>query len=281
MKTTLQFTLFLFLFVQLQLHAQGKSISTSVTGNGDPVLFLPGFASDATVWDSTLEKFSATNQCHSVDYAGFGKVAPIEFPWLPTILEDLKTYIKTLDNSNLIIVGHSMGGTIATWLAAQPDLKIKQIVAVDALPCTSALMMPNFSPDNLTYDSPYNKQLLEMNDEAFEQMASGMATSMATSLENQQEIKQDILNTDRKTYVYAYTDYLKMDVRPLLTNIKIPVTIMGAGQPYGKDMATQTYKNQYTNLKAYDLIINENSKHFMMKDVPEWFCEQLNLILAK
>ncbi|MEN8816240.1 MAG: alpha/beta hydrolase [Nonlabens sp.] len=281
MKTTLQFRLFLFLLVQLQVHAQDKSISTSVIGNGDPVLFLPGFASDATVWDSTIEKFSVTNQCHTVDYAGFGKVAPIEFPWLPTILEDLKTYIKNLDNSNLIIVGHSMGGTIATWLAAQPDLKIKQIVAVDALPCTGALMMPNFSPDNLAYESPYNNQLLVMDNAGFEQMAEGMASGMATSPEHQQLIKRAILNSDRKTYVYGYTDYLKMDVRPLLSNIKIPVTIMGAGQPYGKDMATQTYNNQYANLKAYDLIINENSKHFMMMDVSEWFHEQLSLILAK
>ena len=281
MKTTLQFTLFLFLFVQLQLHAQSKSISTTVTGNGDPVLFLPGFASDASVWKTTIEKFSSKNQCHTIDYAGFGKVAPIEFPWLPTILEDLKTYIKTLDNPNLVIVGHSMGGTIATWLAAQPGLKIKEIVVIDGLPCTGALMMPDFSPDNLAYESPYNNQLLKMDDKAFEQMAAGMASGMATNTDHQKQIKDRIIKSDRKTYVYGYTDYLKLDVRPFLSQIKVPVTILGAGKPYGKEMATQTYEKQYAQLLDYKLLINENSKHFIMMDAPVWLEQQLISILVK
>lgn len=281
MKTTFQFTLFLFLFVHSQIQAQAKSINTSVTGKGNPVLFLPGFASDATVWATTIEKFSSTNECHAVDYAGFGIVTPIEFPWLPTILEDLKTYIKTLDNADLVIVGHSMGGTIATYLAAQPDLKIKEIVVIDGLPCTGALMMPDFSPDNLAYESPYNNQVLKMDDKAFEQMAAGMASGMATSIDHQKQIKDRILKSDRKTYVYGYTDYLKLDVRPFLSQIKVPVTILGAGKPYGKEMAQQTFEKQYAKLPGYKLLINENSKHFIMMDAPVWLEEQLISILVK
>lgn len=281
MKNLFKLTLLYLVLTSSNSFAQSNSIKANIIGKGNPVLFLPGFASDASVWDVTITKYVASHECHTIDYAGFGKVPPIEFPWLPTIVADLKTYVKTLNNPNLIIVGHSMGGTIATWLAAQPELKIKQIVVVDALPCTGALMMPNYSPDNLSYESPYNKRLLEMDDINFEQMATRMAQGMAKESKHQQLIKEHILRSDRETYVYGYTDYLKLDTRPLLKKIKIPVTVLGAGKPYGKEIAKQTYTSQYSNLENYNLIINENSKYFMMMDAPEWLNHQLSLILAK
>lgn len=275
------FTLFIaILLCSQQVAGQLESIHPTVTGTGNPVLFLPGFASNASVWDATVAHFSETNQCHVVDYAGFGTVAPIDFPWLPAVMEDLKTYVNSINNDQLIIVGHSMGGTIATWLAAQSDLKIKEIIIVDGLPCTGALMFPNFSPESMIYDSPYNQNMLTMEDAAFEQMAMGMAQGMATSSQNQLLIKESILNCDRKTYVYGFTDYLKLDVRPLLNKITIPVTILGAGKLYGVEGATQTYKNQYQNLSTYNLIVNKDVMHFIMLDAPIWFQEQLELILV-
>ncbi len=96
-----------------------------------------------------------------------------------------------------------------------------------------------------------------------------------------QTIKENILNCDRKTYVYGYTDYLKLDARPLLKNISIPVTIIGAGKLYGKEMALKTYKEQYANLTGYTLRINPDAKHFIMMDAPLWLEEQLNRILVK
>ena len=275
------FTLFIaILLCSQQVAGQLESIHPTVTGTGNPVLFLPGFASNASVWDATVAHFSETNQCHVVDYAGFGTVAPIDFPWLPAVMEDLKTYVNSINNDQLIIVGHSMGGTIATWLAAQSDLKIKEIIIVDGLPCTGALMFPNFSPESMIYDSPYNQNMLTMEDAAFEQMAMGMAQGMVTSSQNQLLIKESILNCDRKTYVYGFTDYLKLDVRPLLNKITIPVTILGAGKLYGVEGAIQTYKNQYQNLSTYNLIVNKDVMHFIMLDAPIWFQEQLELILV-
>lgn len=275
------FTLFIaILLCSQQVAGQLESIHPTVTGTGNPVLFLPGFASNTSVWDATVAHFSETNQCHVVDYAGFGTVAPIDFPWLPAVMEDLKTYVNSINNDQLIIVGHSMGGTIATWLAAQSDLKIKEIIIVDGLPCTGALMFPNFSPESMIYDSPYNQNMLTMEDAAFEQMAMGMAQGMVTSSQNQLLIKESILNCDRKTYVYGFTDYLKLDVRPLLNKITIPVTILGAGKLYGVEAAIQTYKNQYQNLSTYNLIVNKDVMHFIMLDAPIWFQEQLELILV-
>ncbi|MEL6720731.1 MAG: alpha/beta hydrolase, partial [Bacteroidota bacterium] len=244
------------------------------------IIFIPGFTVPGESWDSTILQLQKEYECHVVTLAGFGGKAPIDFPWLPTVNQALEDYINEKKLIDVAIIGHSLGGTIAAWLASRENNKISEIILIDALPATGALVFPNFNPDNLKYDSPYNNQMLSMNEAEFKQMAQRMAQGMSLNAEMQKTIKDWIILADRKTYVYGYTDYLKLDLREDLTKISIPVTILAADKPYGKAMVTQTYKTQYTNLADYDLIITENSAHFVMFDRPEWFMEQIQEVLS-
>ena len=271
MKTLL--TLSLIIFTHAALNAQ--AIKTEVKGNGDPVLLLAGFASTSDVWEPLQDQFADSHELHLIDYAGFGKLPAVEMPFLDKVRDELIHYVRKIDDENLVIIGHSMGGTLAAWLAAQADLKIKQIIIIDGLPATGALMFPNFDLATLTYESPYNDQMMAMDDSAFAKAISPMAAGMAKASEHQEIIKQDILNTDRKTYVYGYTDYLKFDVREDLKQIDIPVTILGAAGMFGEEMATNTYKTQYENLKNYTFKMHPTSKHFIMYDDPVWLNAQI------
>ena len=142
-------------------------------------------------------------------------------------------------------------------------------------------MIPNFNPENLVYESPYNKQQLAMADTAFEQLAITMSKGMSLKESEQVKIKNWILESDRKTYVYGYTDYLKLDLRENLNNIAIPVTIIAAVQPYGKETVIHTFTKQYKQLKNYDFILAEYSAHFIMLDRPVWLLAQIESILSK
>ncbi len=274
--------LFLAVFFSLTIQAQIKNqpIHVKVTGNGNPVMLIPGFTVPGEGWDNVVNQLAKNYECHVVTLAGFGGKEPIDFPWLPQVNKALESYINQNKLTNLTVIGHSLGGTIATWLASRANSRIKKIVLVDALPAAGALMMPDFNADNLVYDNPYSKQQLSMNETEFEQIATGMAQGMSLNPEAQERIKNWIISADRKTYVYGYTDYLKLDLRKDLKNIAIPVTIIAADKPYGKEMVTQTYQNQYANLAKYDLIIAYNSAHFVMFDQAEWFLEQIQQILA-
>jgi hypothetical protein len=57
-------------------------------------------------------------------------------------------------------------------------------------------------------------------------------------------------HADRGTYVYGYTDLLKLDLRDSIKNIKVPVTILAATEPYGEATVKQTYLDQYKNLEG-------------------------------
>lgn len=277
-KIYLLFTILLSCATQAQQTDQ--PIHVQVSGSGAPILLIPGFTVPGDSWEATVNQLEENYECHVLTLAGFGGKSPIEFPWLPKINASIENYIQENQLNDLTIIGHSLGGTIATWLASRENSQIAKLILVDALPAAGAMMIPNFDPENLAYESPYNNQLLSMNDADFEKMAQGMAQGMSLRPEAQEKIKDWILLSDRKTYVYGYTDYLKLDMRENLKNNSIPVTIIAADKPYGKEMVTQTYKNQYANLAQYDLIIAENAAHFVMFDQPEWFMEQIQNIIA-
>ncbi|WP_138434141.1 alpha/beta fold hydrolase [Winogradskyella algicola] len=280
MKTIVLLILSTFFSLTLTAEKTPKPIHVEVSGKGNPIIFIPGFTVPGDVWNPIVKELEKTYECHVVTLAGFGGKAPIEFPWLPKVNDALNNYIIENELNNVTIIGHSLGGTIATWLASRKNSLVSDIILVDALPAAGTLMIPNFNPDELAYDSPYNNQQLAMSDEQFEQMATSMSQGMSLNKSAQENIKTWILTADRKTYVYGYTDYLKLDLREDLKNISIPTTIIAATKPYGKDMVTKTYSEQYANLKHYNFILADDSAHFVMLDQPDWFLDTVKTVLS-
>lgn len=275
MKTLKSIVIFFFFISIFNINAQTKAFEVIVKGEGQPVLFFPGFTCTSEVWEDTVKELSKNYECHVFTFAGFGEVAPIEKPWLPKIKEAIKLYIEKQNLKNPIVVGHSLGGALGLWLATEENHPYSKLIVVDALPSTGALIMPDFNSENLAYESPWNKQMLEMDAISFEKMAIQMAAGMSLNTEKQKQISTWILQADRETYVYGYTDLLKLDLREDIAKIDIPVTVLGATHPYGKEMAKTTYENQYKKLEKYNLEFSDGSAHFIMYDKPEWFLEKL------
>ena len=280
MKTVKNLVSVIILTLSLYANAQEKTFQVEVFGSGDPILLFPGFTCTGKVWESTVQELSKNYQCHVFTFAGFGDVPAIEKPWLPKIKEGVQEYILQNKIENTSIIGHSLGGTLALWLATEEN-SFKHLIIVDALASTGALMMPDFKSEYLVYDSPYNKQMLAMSDIDFEGMATQMANGMAADKDKQTQIKDWMLMADRETYVYGYTDLLKLDLRQDLEKITVPVTILAATEPYGYEMAKSTYEKQYQNLRGYDLKFAEGSNHFIMYDQPDWFLQNLKTSLKK
>ncbi len=256
-----------------------SSFKAEIRGSGNAVLMLPGFTCPGEVWDETLSNITLDHEYHLITYAGFGDVPPIDMPWYSTIKDELLEYIDQHGLDRITLIGHSMGGNLAVDLAASIPDKISKIILVDAIPCMRELMMPGVTADQVQYDSPYNHQMLGMNEEAFEQMAGMMADNMTNSPDKKELLKTWVLNTDRETYVYGYTDLLKLDLRESLKDITSPVLILGAPFP-DEEVVMRNFSNQYDNLSDKTILIAPDSKHFVMFDAPEWFYEKVNAFLA-
>ncbi len=277
MKKTL-ILLFILILVQNTLVAQ-SSISVKTSGKGNPVIFLPGFATPGEVWNGTVANLP-DHQAHLVTYAGFGGVAPVEMPWYGKLKSDLIDYIQSNQLENLILVGHSMGGNLALDLAAHFSEKVEKVVIVDALACMREVMMPGVPAEALSYKSPYNDQMLAMDAAAQSAYLDQMTQNMISKPEDQAQVKAWMAAADRKTFVYGYVDLLKLDSRPILPSIKVPVLVMVAGQPYGQG-ALETMKKQYETLSNKTFAFAADSKHYLMLDQQDWFIQQINTFIAQ
>ncbi len=255
-------------------------IQVEKSGSGEAIVFLPGFTTPGSVWNETISNIESNYETHVVSYAGFNGLEPIGTPWYTPIKQALIDYIKDEALRNVTVIGHSMGGNLATELAAELNGRVTGLILVDALPCMRELMMPGVSASSLQYDSPYNNQMLSMSEEGLGQVAIMMAKNMTNNEDKVEEIAGWSIAADRKTYVYGYTDLLKLDLRPALTNIEVETLILGATFPT-KEMSLQTFEKQYENLKNKTIELADNSKHFIMFDQPEWFYTQINKYLAK
>ena len=271
---TISITIALLVVTTLNIFANFSSIQVQVIGQGDPVLLLPGFTCPGEVWEDTVAEISEKNECHLVTYAGFGDVPAVDSLWLYTIKNDISKYIQENEFSKLSIVGHSMGGTLALWLASEKQFTIEKLLIVDALPCMGAMMMPDYSSDKIKYDTEYNNNLLKMSDVEFSGMAKNFAGYMSKSVSKHQQITDWIIKADRKTYVYGYTDLLKLDLRENLKNIESQVVILAAANP-SKSLIEGVYNNQFAALESKEIVYVENSAHFIMFDQFEavWLCD--------
>jgi pimeloyl-ACP methyl ester carboxylesterase len=171
-----------------------------------------------------------------------------------------------------------MGGTLAIDIAAALPGKIEKLILVDALPNMLAVMMPGLSADMIQYNSPYNKHVMEMKEEPFKKTAQMMAEGMTANKEKIDTIIHWIVTADRQTYVYGYTELLKLDLMEDLKRIKAKTLILGATFPT-KEVAKATLEKQYANLEKKQIEMAPGSKHFIMFDQPEWLYSQINAFL--
>ncbi|MFT5890655.1 MAG: pimeloyl-ACP methyl ester carboxylesterase [Dokdonia sp.] len=258
---------------------QPQPIKIETIGKGKPIFYLPGFTVPGSIWKETIENITLDRKSYLISYAGFNGNEPIEMPWYNNIKSSIVKYIKDNHLNDIVIIGHSMGGNLAVDIASELPNRVSKIVIVEALPCMREVMMPNVPAESLFYESPYNKQMLEMDEQQFKNMASMMSSNMTLNKEKTNTLTNWILEANRKTWVYGYTDLLKLDLRNILSKVTCETLILGASFPDVK-IAKKNYENQYSNLSNKTIIMASNSKHFIMFDQPKWFYETVNDFLV-
>lgn len=99
-------------------------------GEGDPVVLLHATGFHSRCWDYVIEELPGQH-VYAVDLRFHGESSKEgEVHW-PTMANDIKGLLKALDLQNVVLVGHSIGGYLATVTAADLSEHIKELVLLD------------------------------------------------------------------------------------------------------------------------------------------------------
>lgn len=97
-------------------------------GSGDPLLLIPGLGSDASTWSQFVPEFQ-NYRIVIVENRGSGRSAKPGGPYSTEIMaEDAVALMDHLGIAQAHIIGKSMGGMIAQWIAARWPSRVRSLV---------------------------------------------------------------------------------------------------------------------------------------------------------
>jgi pimeloyl-ACP methyl ester carboxylesterase len=89
-------------------------------GEGTPLLLLHGGGRTLADWDSVVDELAPQRRVVTLDVRGHGQSVPAAGWPFDAVLADLDAVIAELDLGDPVVVGHSMGGLIASLYADTP-----------------------------------------------------------------------------------------------------------------------------------------------------------------
>ena len=257
-------------------------IDVKVSGaetSGRPIVFVPGRASPGAVWDEAVARCAGEHPCYGVNIAGFGGLPPVRSEHLLNDVRDqIIAYIRARKLDKPLIVGHSLGGVVATDIAIHaPDLP-GGLVSVDSVPFLAGLMMPGIDTeaDAKKMAAGFGQTIGVQTRDQFAAGQKQFVGGMITSPEKAAAMAELTGKSDPATTGQAMTKLLGRDLRTEIAAIKCPTVVFVAladkvDGGLTREVIEQAYRRQYAKLPQTRFEIFERSRHFIMVDDPVGF----------
>jgi pimeloyl-ACP methyl ester carboxylesterase len=252
---------------------QPTAFSVEVHGHGRPVILIPGLGGDGAVWAGTVAHL-AGYQTHVLTLAGFaGTPALAEgTPLAAATRDQLARYIVDRKLDHPIVIGHSLGGFIAYWLAASaPDL-VGPVVVVDAGP---SLGTGDPQADAQTGDK-LRAMWANASDDAFAQQAHDAFGAMVSDAQQLAPILDAVQRSDRKVIGDAVREMFTTDLRSGLAQIRAPLLLVLADGSLQDGLEAAVAK-----VPDHEVVVIPHAKHFVFVDAPVAFDAALDQFIAK
>lgn len=261
---------------------QMDHISVEVTGTGgSPIIFIPGLASPREAWRAVATDLARTHRVYLVQVNGFGTEDPranLRPGILTGIVDDLRQLIREQRLENPAIVGHSMGGLVGLMIAARHPESVGRLMVVDALPYFGVLAAPPGTEATVAAVEPRAAQMRDAVAAGYGQApdpaaADANASGMTMKAEFRPTLRAWAMAADPRVTAQAMYEDLTTDMRPELSRIRAPVTVVYAwNQTYPrKEPGAAFFGQQYASLPGVRITEVGESAHFVMLDQPDAF----------
>jgi N-formylmaleamate deformylase len=261
------------------------AFSVKTVGKGRPMILIPGLLSAGDVWSTTVDHYKDRYECHVLTLAGFGGQPAIDAPFLDTVRQGVIRYIADHHLARPVIVGHSLGGFLAFWIASSAPDAVGAVVAVDGVPYLAALMNPSATPDSVRAQAT---QLRDLYATFTPQQLRGQSQmSLASMIKGPADIERALGWAEAstpKTAGEAMYEMMVTDLRAQMDKVTAPVLLLAAGD-FAKDEATRahvcdTYEAQVAKVRVHTVTVVPEARHFIMLDAPAALWSAMDSFLA-
>lgn len=111
-------------------------------GPGFPLVLLHGVTGSVEAYSPLLDELAEVAHVYGLDFRGHGLSGHVHAPdeyRVQDYGQDLQRFLEEVIGEPVVLAGHSLGGLIATWTAAQPGATIRGVLLEDP-PMYKALM---------------------------------------------------------------------------------------------------------------------------------------------
>jgi len=125
--------------------SDGQELSVRVEGEGDAILFVHGWMMTGAVWDSMFLTLDGRGRKIIVpDQRGTGASTRTATDYsLARHAADLIAVLDATNTKEAIVVGHSMGGQLALYLAAHYPERVRAVMALNPVPPAGLPLPPD------------------------------------------------------------------------------------------------------------------------------------------
>jgi len=251
----------------------GTPISYEVYGEREPTLvFVHGWSCDARYWRAQLPHFSKNHRVVVLDLAGHGHSGSTRSRYtMKAFGEDVQVVVKETGSRSVILIGHSMGGSVIAEAARLMPDRVIGLIGVDTLenieyPMTREELAEMTAP--LEKDFPAGSR----------QLVAGML-SPQTDPQLREWILADMSAAPPAVALSAMKEmmgqYITGEAARIFDQVRVPVVTVNG------DMWPVNYEANRRHMASFEAIVLKGADHFLMMNRPKEFNEALEKAIAR
>jgi pimeloyl-ACP methyl ester carboxylesterase len=253
-----------------------EQFGTKTGSRGRPLILIPGLATGGWVWQETVRAFSPDHVVYVLTLPGFDGRPPAPPNAFAAARAAVAKLVEQRRIDKPVIVGHSLGATLALAVAEDRPAQVGGVVAIDGLP-----VMPGTdtlpAAERGRYAQGMKARMAGLSPSVFAAQQQGyMRTIGVLDMGKADDIALLTGRSDPASVGQYAADVIELDLRPGLGKIQAPILVIvpffdadAAQQGLSAGAKADYYRALMQGAPKVDVATVAPARHFAMIDQPE------------
>jgi pimeloyl-ACP methyl ester carboxylesterase len=248
---------------------ENTSIEYLIEGTGDrAVVFIHCWSCDKTYWNQQVPYFAGNYKVVTIDLPGHGESEHNRTDWsIDAFGKDVASVVEALDLKQVVLVGHSMGGSVILAAAKELGDRVMGLIGVD----TFQDFETEYTEDQFAaYIKPFEDNFTETTIGFVMSMFPPSADSVLV-----ERIAKDMSSAPEEVALGSFRGLFKFKPLQVLEQVNAPIYGINA------DMYPVNIEAGKKHASKFEIRIMKGYGHFLNQEDPEKFNTMLEEILEE